>query len=73
MTTEKTIMIKTSVSKVISLLYNTLSRFVRAFLPRSTCLNFMAKKIKAVTVLIVSPSICDGTGCHELSFLNVQF
>ena len=44
MTAEKTVTIKTSVSKVISLLYNTLSRFVRAFLPRSTCLNFMANK-----------------------------
>ena len=30
------------VSKVMSLLFNTLSRFVRAFLPRSKCLNFMA-------------------------------
>ena len=45
-----------------------LSRFVTAFLLRSKLLNFMAavlsvvvlepKKIKSVTVYIVSPSIC---------------
>ena len=45
MTTGKTIVwtIRTFVSKVISLLFNTLSRFVIAFLPRSKChfkLNF---------------------------------
>ena len=37
---------------------------------------FEPKKIKSVTVSIVSPSICheiDETGCHDLSFLNVQF
>ena len=34
------------VGKMISLFFNTLSRFVMAFLPRSKCLNFMA----AVTV-----------------------
>ena len=33
------------------------------------------RKIKSVPVSIVSPSIChdDGTGCHDLCFLNVQF
>ena len=48
MTTGKTIalIIQTFVSKVISLLFNTLSRFVIAFLPRSSCLYFMA----AVTI-----------------------
>ena len=48
MTTGKTIALTrwTFVVKVISLLFNTLSRFVRAFLPRSECLNFMA----AVTI-----------------------
>ena len=30
------------VGKVMSLLFNMLSRFVIAFLPRSKCLNFMA-------------------------------
>ena len=48
----------------MSLLYNMLSRFVTALLPRSKCLNFMAavvlesKKLKSVTVSIVPPSIC---------------
>ena len=44
MTTEKTIVltVQTLVSKVMSLPFNTLSRFVIAFLPRSECLNFMA-------------------------------
>ena len=43
MITEKTIALTiwTFVSKVMSLLFNTLSRFVRAFLPSSKCLNFM--------------------------------
>ena len=49
--------------------FNVLSRFVKAFLPRSKCLLISwlqspsavileAKKIKFVTVSIVSPSIC---------------
>ena len=51
--------------KVMSLLFNMLSRFVTVFLPRSKHLTFMAavtamilepKKIKSVTVSIVSPS-----------------
>ena len=71
MTTGKTILlaIQTFVSKVMSLLFNMLSRFVIAFLPRSkhhliswlqspTALILEPKKIKSVTVSIVSPSIC---------------
>ena len=48
MTTGKTITLTRwiFVDKVMSLLFNTLSRLVIAFLPRSKCLNFMA----AVTV-----------------------
>ena len=53
----------------MSLLFNMLSRFVIAFLPRSKSLLISwlqspsavilePKKIKAVTVSIVSPSIC---------------
>ena len=68
-TTAKTIAltIYTFVSKVLCLPFNTLSRFVIAFLPRSMCLNFMAtvtagilepKKVKSVTVSIFPPSIC---------------
>ena len=60
-----------------------LSRLVIAFLARGKCLliswlqspsalNLEPKKIKSVTV---SPFICheDGTGCCDLSFLNVEF
>ena len=48
MITRKTITLArlTFVGKVISLLFNTLSRLVIAFLPRNKCLNFMA----AVTI-----------------------
>ena len=59
----------TFVGKVMSLLFNMLSRFVIAFLPRSKCLLISwlqspsavilePKKIKSVTVSVVSPSIC---------------
>ena len=51
--------------KVMSLLFNMLSRFVIAFLPRRKYLMqspsaviLETKKIKSVTVSIVSPSIC---------------
>ena len=58
----------TFVGKVMSLLFNTLSRFVIAFLPGSKCLLISwlqspsavilePKKIKSVTASIVSPSI----------------
>ena len=70
-TTRKTIslIIWTFVSKVISLLYNTLSRFVIAFLLRSKRLSISwlqspsavileLKKIKSVTVSTFFPSIC---------------
>ena len=71
MTTGKTIALTrwTFVGKVLSLLFNMLSTFVIAFLPRSKCLLISwlhsisamileLKKIKSVTVSIVSPSIC---------------
>ena len=56
-------------SKVMSLLFNMLSRFVIAFLPKSKCLLISwlqspsavilePKKIKSVTVSIFYPSIC---------------
>ena len=70
MTAGKTIALTTQnvVSQVISLLFNTLSRFDIAFLPRSNCLliSWMQspsavilepKKIKSVTVSNFSPSI----------------
>ena len=59
----------TLVSKVMPLLFNMLSRLVIAFLPRSqhlliswlqspSAVILEPKKIKSVTVAIVSPSIC---------------
>ena len=59
----------TLVSEVMSLLFNMLSRLVIAYLVRSMCLLISwlqspfavilePKKIKSVTVSIVSPSIC---------------
>ena len=71
MTTGKTIALTrwTFVGKVMSLLFNMLSRLVIAFLPRSKCLLISwlqslssvilePNKIKSVTVSIFSPSIC---------------
>ena len=59
----------TFVDKVMSLLFNMLSRFVIAFLPSSkhlliswlqspSAVILEPKKIKSVTVSFVSPSIC---------------
>ena len=87
MTTGKTIDLTrwTFVGKVMSLLFNMLSRLVIVFLPRSKCLLISwlqslsavilePKKIKSVTVSIVSPSIChEVMGYHDLRFLNAEF
>ena len=86
---EKTIALTiwTFVGKVMSLLFNTLSRFVIATVPRSKHLLILwlqspsavileHKKMKSVTVSIVSPPIFhegDGTRFHDLCLLNVQF
>ena len=72
MTTGKTIALTrwTFVGKVISLLFNMLSRLVIAFLPRSkrlliswlqspSAVILEPKKMKSLTVSIVTPSICD--------------
>ena len=87
MTTRKTIAltILPFVGKVMSLLFNMLSRFVTAFLPKSKCLLISwlqsavileSKKIKSFTVYTF-PSIylpwSDGIRCHDLRFLNVGF
>ena len=87
MTTGKTIALarQTFVGKVMSLLFNMLSRLVITFLPRSkhlliswlqssSAVILEPPKVKSVTVSIVSRSIChgDGTRCHDLSFLNVE-
>ena len=82
MATGKTIALTTKVSKVMFLLFNTLSRFVIAFLPRSKHL------LISPAAVILEPEkkkIChcfhffpiylpwsDGTRCHNLSFMNVK-
>ena len=77
----------TFVGTVMSLLSNMQSRSVIAFLPRSKCLLISwlhapsavilePKKLKHVTVSIVSSSICHevmGPDAMILSFLNVEF
>ena len=86
MSTGKTIALtrRTFVGKLMSLLFNMLSRLVIAFLPRSkhlliswlqspSAVILELKKIKFATVSPFLPSICHGTGCHVLCFLNVEF
>ena len=78
---------RTFVGKVISLLFNMLSRLVITFLPRSkrlliswlqspSAVILEPRRIKSATISTVSPSICHevmGPECHDLSFLNVEF
>ena len=88
MTTGKAIAltIQTFVGKVMSLLFNMLSRFVIAFLPRSKCL--LISWLQSPSAVILEPPKnkvwhcfhcfpvyfpwSDGTGCHDLHFLNVE-
>ena len=69
----------TFAGKVMSLLFNRLSRLVITFLPRSkrlliswlqspSAVILELRKIQSLTVSIVSPSFC-----HDISFLNVEF
>ena len=89
MATGKTIALTrwTFVGKLLSLLFNMLSRLVTTFLPRSKHLLISwlqsisvvilePKNIKSVTVSIVSPSICHevmGPDAMILVFLSVEF
>ena len=87
MTTGKTIALTMDLCRqVMSLLFNVPSRFVIAFLPRSKCLSFVAavtvhgdfgaQENKICSFFHFSPIYLlwsDGTGCHGLSFLNVEF
>ena len=74
------------VSKVMSLLLNTLSRFVIAFLPRSK--HLLISWVQSPSIVILEPkkikSVCfyfflfclpwsDGTRCSDLKFFNVEF
>ena len=80
MTTGKTkaLTVWTFVSKVMSMLFNTLSGFGTVFLPRRkrlliswlqspSAVILEPKEIKAVTVSIVSPSLC-----HEVMGLDAM-
>ena len=87
MATGKTIALSrwTFVDKVMSLLFTVLSRLVITFLPRSkrlliswlqspSAVTLEPLKIKSATVSTVSPCLpwSDGTGCHDVSFLNIE-
>ena len=89
MTTRKTIALTrwTFVGKVVSLLFNMLSRLVITFLPGSKhLLNFMAVVTICSDFRVLKNKVwhcfhcfpiyfpwSDGTKCHDLSFLNVKF
>ena len=89
MTTGKTIALTrwTFVSKVMSLLFNMLSRLVITFLPKSKCLLISWPQSPSAVILepqTIKPCHCfhwfpiylpwsDGTRCHNLSFLNIEF
>ena len=76
----------TSVGKVMSLLFNMLSRLIITFLPRGMCL--LISWLQSPSAVILEPpknEVChyfhcfpiylpwsDGTGCHDFSFLNVE-
>ena len=83
MTTGKTIALTrwTFVSKVMSLLFNMLSRLVITFLPRSKCLLISWLQSPSTENKVSHCFYCfpihlpwsHGTGCHDLSFLNAEF
>ena len=87
-TTGKTIALTMQIfdSKVMFLLLNMPSRFATDFLPRSKCLNFMAvvticsdfwapqnKIWHCFHCFPIYLSWSNGTRCHDLRFLNVEF
>ena len=88
MTTKKTIALTiwTFVGKGMSLLFNTLSSFGIAFLPRSK--HLLISWLQSPSAMILEPrkTVChcfhyfpiylpwsDGTGCYDLCFLNAEF
>ena len=88
MTIGKTIalIIWTFFGKVMSLLFNTLSRFVIVFLPRSKHLLISLLQSSSPVILEPKKIVChcfhcfriylpwnDGTRCHSLCFFNVEF
>ena len=88
MTTGKTIALtrQTFVGKVMFLFFNMLSRLVITFLPRNKCLLISWLQSPPAVILEPKIKVCDcfhcfciylpwsdGTRCHDLSFLNVEF
>ena len=86
MTSGKTIALtrETCVGKVMCLLFNMLSRLAITFLPRSKRLSILwlqspsamileLKKISQFPLFSHYLPWSDGTRCHDLSFLNVEF
>ena len=88
MTTGKTIALnrQTFVGNLMSMLFNMLSRLVIDFLPKSK--HLLISWLRSPSTVILEPKkiVChcflcfpnylpwsDGTGCHDLSFLNVEF
>ena len=88
MTAGKTIALTrwTFAGQVMPLLFNMLSRLDTAFLPRSK--HLLISWLQSPSAMILEPPkiVChcfhcfpfylpwsDGTGCHDLSFLNVEF
>ena len=86
-TTGKTIALtrRTFVDKIMSLLFNMQSRLVITFLPRSK--RLLISWLQSPSAVILEPKkwsltlfplfphlfLSDGTRCHDLSFLNVEF
>ena len=75
---------QTFVGKVMSLLFNMLSRLVLTFIPRSKCLSI--SWLQSPSAVILEPQDSHsfhcfptylpwsyGTRCHDFSFLNVDF
>ena len=88
MTTGETIALTrwTFAGKIMSLLFNMLSRLVITFLPRSKRLLISWLQSSYAVILEPPKIIChcfhcfpiylpwrDGTGCHDVSFLNTEF
>ena len=86
MTTGKTIALtrQNFVCKVMSLLFNMLSRLVIAFLPRSK--HLLISWLQSPFAVILEPKVChcfhffpiyspwsDGTRCHDLHFWMLSF
>ena len=87
LTTGKTIALtRWTFFEVMSLLFNMLSRLIIAFLPKSKCLLILWLLSPSAMILEPPKIVChcfhcfpiylpwsNGTGCHDLSFLNVEW